>query len=101
MKLPKKFRMIVVSAAMALSVAAVHAQDQSRDPRSINPIPPNSSTNAGASSGLARALFPPRMAFPRSTMLKRTILPRPNRIRTHFRVSKLSAWVHSNTRATL
>jgi len=58
MKLPKKFRMIVVSAAMALSVAAVHAQDQSRDPRSINPIPPNSSTNAGASSGFGKSPIP-------------------------------------------
>jgi hypothetical protein len=58
MKLPTKFRMIVVSAAMALSVAAVHAQDQSRDPRSVNPIPPNSSTNAGASSGFGKSPIP-------------------------------------------
>src|SRR6266436_4222778 len=58
MKLPKKFRMIVVSAAMALSVAAVHAQDQSKDPRSISPIPPNSPTNAGANSGFGKSPIP-------------------------------------------
>src|SRR5258708_17584980 len=58
MKLPKKFRMIVVSAAMALSVAGVHAQDQSKDPRSISPIPPNSSTNAGANSGFGKSPIP-------------------------------------------
>src|SRR6266550_1991008 len=58
MKLQKKFRMIVVSAAMALSVAAVHAQDQTKDPRSINPLPPISSTNSGANSGFGKSPLP-------------------------------------------
>src|ERR1700681_258050 len=47
MKLHKQQMMIVASAAMALCVAAVQAQDQKEDPRSVNPIPPISSTNSG------------------------------------------------------
>jgi hypothetical protein len=58
MKLQKKFRMIVVSAAMALSVAAVHAQDQTGDTRSVNPIPPISSTDSGADSGSGKRPIP-------------------------------------------
>jgi hypothetical protein len=52
MKLHKQQMMIVASAAMALCVAAVRAQDQKQDPRSVNPIPPISSTNSGGNNGM-------------------------------------------------
>jgi hypothetical protein len=58
MKLQNKFRMMAVSAAMALSVVCVRAQNQTEDPRSINPIPPISSTNSGANHGFGKAPVP-------------------------------------------
>ena len=52
MKLQKQqMKMIVASAALALCVAAAQAQDQKEDPRSVNPIPPISSTNSGGNNG--------------------------------------------------
>ena len=52
MKLGKKtMRWAVAYIAISLSLAAVHAQDQKDDTRSVNPIPPLSSTNSGGNKG--------------------------------------------------
>src|ERR1700682_1751627 len=52
MKLHKQMMMIVASAAMALCVAAVHAQDPKQDSRPVNPIPPITSPNSGGNTGM-------------------------------------------------
>ena len=58
MKLQKKIFLIVVSAAMAVCVATVHAQDQTADPRSVNPISPLSSANSGGNNEFGKTPVP-------------------------------------------
>src|SRR5712692_7959856 len=57
MKMRSKM-MILASAAMGLSAAAVQAQDQTGDSRSINPLLPISSTSSGANSGFGKRPAP-------------------------------------------
>ncbi len=54
----KKIFLIVVSAAMAVCVATVHAQDQTADPRSVNPISPLSSANSGGNNEFGKTPVP-------------------------------------------
>jgi hypothetical protein len=58
MKLQKKITRIVALAAIALCVAAVHAQDQREDPRSVNPISPLSSANSGGNNEFGKIPVP-------------------------------------------